>query len=217
MKSLLPLLLFLLPAFPQARCEEIRIHLGHAANPSEEPASQSGDRWNRVRTWGAIHRGGMIATDSAPTPIVWETIKRFSFHFNTGIEQSELGYPTIVSRHGYYLARKEKIGEDGPFHEAQVLLSELNPDHDYKLTFYGARMAAFRDDVSLNITAQGNGEETISLHLPSGGAMEQEESIARIRPNHQGVLTLRFEVLEGYNRGVINSIIVEDLSAAKSQ
>ncbi len=211
MKLLLSLL-FTLMTLPQiASSEEVRIHLGHTADPHEDPTSEAGVRWNRIRTWGVVSNDRLLTTDNAPSAMTWETTQRFSFHFNTGIGQSEMGYPGIVSRHGYYLARKEKIGEEGPFHQAEVVLGQLDSGQEYKITFYGARMAGFQGDVSLHITAKGHSEEQVSLHLPSGGATEQEETIGRLRPDSHGSITLKFEVLEGYNRGVINSISIESL------
>lgn len=210
MKRLLSLASVLLVALLPANAEEVRIHLGYTESSQGDASEDTGVKWNQIRTWGPVQNSDLLTIHGAPSPITWETTERFSFHFSTGLEESELEYPGTVSRHGFFLARKEKIGEQGPFSSAEVVLRGLDPDKLYALTFYGSRMVGYHGDVSLHITARGSREEQAALHLIAGGNMEAEESIRGVRPDDDGSLTLKFEVLEGYNRGTINSITIRE-------
>lgn len=163
-----------------------------------EESHDSGIFWNKIGTWKIYKKVNNVDFENNATPVIWETVSPLSFHYESGIEDSTLGYPDFVSRDGLDLLRS------GPAEctEAQVVLRGLESETLYDLIFYATARAGRELDAAIqfSITEDNGKEHKDTLFVPYHNR-EAEMTLSKVKSDISGSLTINLSLMDGYSHG----------------
>lgn len=187
-----------------AVAETLQVNLGYIPALSH-PYQEGSTWWNKLNTWGVISTPvTLYDTDNTATSVTWETRVGFTSYSNADFGESVYEYPESVANGSFYITGATV---------AQVVISGLETDRDYQFTLYGnVRNVAVQRGMTISL--QGSGAASSQDLLLSGTATRKDETeviFSSVRADSNGQVTLNFSRTDGYDRGVVNALVIHSI------